>query len=215
MSLFSVFHFFLPVIYSWKPFLTPKTICCSLVFNCLTIASTPTTSESCIPEALWAPTHTLLPSKCSADHGLEQGHSSNKYLLFVEVHFVDSPALLPKGSVSTCSPKHLTGASLAQLLVKSQKNFLPEQAAWDGQADAKRFPSYVLTINGLIKMVWRKGTLLKSLMDILEYKRHCFYQEPLPLYSLKFLTSKPSISPFLHPEAYCFYLLRVTHLYTI
>lgn len=136
----------------------------------------------------------LLPSKCAGNHPwLGMGSlPTNIYYLFMYLSWT----VLSTTYRDQCS---CFGTSIPlELPLPSfwfRDIFLPEEAEWDGQAGAKRFPSRVFTISDPIWMVWRKGTLLGCLIDIQEYKRHYFYQDPLSLCSLKFLTSKSPISP--------------------
>lgn len=85
VSLFSVFHFSFILFIQKKTFLTLKTVCCSLVFNCLSIVSTPIASQSYTPKAFWVPL-CIKPYFCLLnvqETVAWNGDSFNKYLLSI------------------------------------------------------------------------------------------------------------------------------------
>lgn len=169
-----------------------------------------------MPKAFWAPTRTkqyyfLLNVQETV---VWDGDSSNKYLLSICSCIFPGQSCPPPLEISV----HILAQASHTPPLPSfwfRVNFLPEGAAWDGRADAKRFSSWVLTPDDLIWMVWRKGTVPECLTDIREYKRYYFYQDPLfSCAHWRFLLLNLPFLPYA-PEAYCSHLLRGTNLYTI
>lgn len=163
-------------------------------------AWSPVASQCYISELLGAPAHSK-PGYFLHSHKSValDSNSSNKHLFeFPTYCRWYYPPLLDQGSGFVTS---ISIALLVKLLVKSPKkkkeNSLAEGIMWGTQADAKRFssqvpPSMILSEHfGEKRHYWKVKYKFNNMKDTV-------FIEFFTLRSLKFLTSKPSISCFLH-----------------
>ena len=180
---------------SYKPFLTLKMICYSLLLTAhppqlptRLQAWSPVASQCYISELLWAPAHPK-PGYFLHSHKSValDSNSSNKHLFEFPTYCRWScPPLLDQGSGFVTS---ISRALLIKLLVKSPKkkkkkeNSLAEfciippcrgnYVGYPGWCKEIFFASP--SFNDLIRTFWRKETLLKSQIQIQKYERYCFY----------------------------------------